>query len=67
MRVKIKKIKGKYMTPEDLINEIREKYSEYIEMYEDTSEITCRILAALLIKERQNSEYSKKLLKDIIK
>ncbi len=55
------------MSPDDLIKEVREKYLEHIEMYENQNEITCKILAALLIKERQDSNYHKKLLKEIIK
>lgn len=55
------------MNPEELIKEVREKYLEHIEMFENQDQIMCKILAALLIKERQHSEYSKKLLKDYIK
>ena len=54
------------MTPDELIKEVQEKYGEHIEMYVDTTAITCKILAALLIKERQDSEYNKKLLKQVI-
>lgn len=53
------------MKPDDIIKEVREKYLEHIEMYENQDQIICKILAFLLLQERQYSDYSKKLLKDI--
>jgi len=52
------------MTPEQIIKDVQEKYGEYIEMAEDHSATTCNILACLLIKERKDNEYYKKLLKN---
>ena len=52
------------MTPEDIIKEVEEKWSEYLEMAEDCSAMTCNILAHQLLKERQNTDYLKKRLKN---
>jgi hypothetical protein len=52
------------VNPEEIIKEINDKWGEYIEMAEDPSAITCRILAHLLIKERQETEYLRKKLKN---
>ena len=45
------------MTPDQVIAEISNKWEEHIEMADDKSAITCRILASLLIKEREKSDY----------
>jgi len=52
------------MTPEQLISDISEKWGEHIEMADDKSAITCRILANLLIQERQKSDYFEKRTKN---
>lgn len=46
-----------------LVMEVEEKYGEYLEMVEHRSAITSRILAALLIKEREHTKYYKELYK----
>lgn len=51
------------MNTDDILKEVQDKYGEYIEMADNPSAITCRILACLLAKERENSEYHKKRTK----
>ena len=52
------------MSPKDILNEIEEKYGEHIEMAEDRSAIKCNILASLLLKERENNQYYRSILKN---
>ncbi len=46
----------------ELLNELREKYSEYIEMAgENSPALMNQILASLLFKEIEEKEYYKKI------
>lgn len=51
------------MNPDQIINEINNKWSEYIEMADDKSAIICRLLASDLSKQMHENEYLKKRLK----
>jgi chaperone required for assembly of F1-ATPase len=53
------------MNPDQLIDEITDKWNEYIEMADDKSAIKCKLLANLLIKERQKNEYLEKRMKTL--
>ncbi len=53
------------MTPQSLIQEIQEKYSEWLEMTEDNpQEMLLGIMAKLLLIERQDKEFYKKVAHD---
>ncbi len=49
------------MTPQMIIDEINEKYGEYIEMQDNPQEHLTLILAKLLIKERQENEFNRRM------
>lgn len=51
------------MKPEDVINEVRIKWMEYLEMADDPSAMLERLLASMVIQERKKSEYNDKVLR----
>lgn len=55
------------MTPEQLIKEVQEKASEYLEMTEDPAALVAGILANKVIKLQDYIEYLEKRLKHVSK
>lgn len=53
------------MTPDQVIAETADKWEEHIQMADDKSAIMCRLLASLLIQEREKSDYLQKRLKTL--
>lgn len=49
------------MKTEQLIDEVIEKYGEWLEMADDAPNMLIEILANLLIKERELNDYYKKV------
>lgn len=51
------------MTPNQILNEIEQKYGEWIEQAgEKSPDLIIHILTVLLAKERSNTDYLKKVL-----
>lgn len=49
------------MSPDQLVSDVIEKYSEWLEMSDDASNMLIDILASLLIKEIELKEHYKKV------
>ena len=53
------------MTSQDIISEVNDKYSEWLEMAGDNSPaLLTDILASMLLKERENNELLSKMIKN---